>query len=257
MRHRDRKALVAPTLARSSARAPRSHRHRRPNDDDARATRNPFARTPTPPRSHRASRATSGSIVRRPAPGPSRSSSRHVRARPTRCTHQQESGDVFHPCCEVLLKCVRVFVAEEFDSCLSLQRADDSRAHKRRTARARGESCRNTGCPSVCVYFYCTSDDGPRVCHTRGPSSLRRTIRVYSGSLFSFSDTRYALWWFHYDQCIDTLATRALDGRSPDPRRGRRPSTPRRRPHTRVGRTEAGRARWRVGFTARCTANRW
>ena len=52
-------------------------------------------------------------------------------------THQQESGDVFHPCCEVVLKCVRVFVAEEFDSCLSLQRADDSRAHKRRTARGR------------------------------------------------------------------------------------------------------------------------
>lgn len=179
MRHRDRKALVAPTLARSSARTPRSHRHRRPNDDDARATRNPFARTPTPPRSHRASRATSGSIVRRPAPGPSRSSSRHVRARPTRCTHQQESGDVFHPCCEVLLKCVRVFVAEEFDSCLSLQRADDSRAHKRRTARAR-EANPPGRVPDVrvCAFIFIVCPRGRRVCHTRGPSSLRRTIRV-------------------------------------------------------------------------------
>ena len=124
------KALVAPRariLARAPARASRRRRRRRTNDArDGNALANADA--------HRDARAVPSRAVASNARP--RALSRSALGR-SASTHQQESGDVFHPCCEVVLKCVRVFVAEEFDSCLSLQRADDSRAHKRRTARGR------------------------------------------------------------------------------------------------------------------------
>ena len=138
----------------------------------------------------------------------------------------------------MLLKCVRVFVAEEFDSCLSLQRADDSRAHKRRTARAREANpvvFRMSECVRLFLLYV-------RVCAFI--FILGHSIRVV---VVSFSSV------YRY---IANAAHSTVDPRTLVEVVVRRPRVVDRTPAS-DGRTEAGRARWRVGFTARCTANRW
>lgn len=178
----------------------------------------------------------------------------------SRCTHQQESGDVFHPCCEVLLKCVRVFVAEEFDSCLSLQRADDSRAHKRRTARIRAANP-FVSRANVRFLFLCVRGSLPRcLSYTR---SIRTTDEACGGFVFILGHSARVVV---VSYCIISLSIERVETRGPSlvhcrtalvevvvRRRASRASAHPRR--TDGG--QAGRARWRVGFTARCTANRW
>lgn len=165
-------------------------------------------------------------------------------------THQQESGDVFHPCCEVVLKCVRVFVAEEFDSCLSLQRADDSRAHKRRTARGRpARSSPRGGPPCSRVRLFIRVHTHTDVC---APFSCRKDHLEYTSRCMFYIGHSIHVKVSITPSTIpyDVVhATRARSG-AVDPRRRRRQFVARPRPR-------AGRWRWRVGFIAPCTANPW
>ena len=66
----------------------------------------------------------------------------------------------------------------------------------------------------MCVYFYCMSE-----CVRLFLLYVRVVVVsvIHEVSLFSFSDTRYALWWFHFHQCIDTLQTRRTRRSIPGP----------------------------------------